>query len=67
LKDNNFWVVDRCKRGEFFKDDPVSFIPGIGANMKERLEAKGIFMVWTLAALSNDSINHLMARPDFKL
>jgi predicted flap endonuclease-1-like 5' DNA nuclease len=67
LKGNNFWVIDRRQKGEFYEDDTISFIPGIGVKMKERLEAEGIFTVRTLADLSDDSINHLTARPDFKL
>jgi hypothetical protein len=39
LKGNNFWVVDRWEKGEFFLDDKVSIIPGIDAKIEERLQA----------------------------
>jgi predicted flap endonuclease-1-like 5' DNA nuclease len=67
LKGNNYWVVDRRKKGEFFLDDKVSLIPGIGLKIEERLQAQGIFFVRTLAALSDDSINRLTEKQEMKM
>jgi hypothetical protein len=67
LKGNNYWVVDRRKKGEFFLDDFVSVIPGIGKKIEERLKEEGIFTVGTLGALSDNAIDALCANPATKL
>jgi hypothetical protein len=67
LKGNNFWVVDRREKGEFFLDDKVSIIPGIGAKIEEGLQAQEIFTVNALASLSDDSINELTNKPEMKI
>jgi hypothetical protein len=67
LKGNNFWVVDRRQKGEFYLDDKVSIIPGIGLKTQERLEAHGISTVQALSALSDDSIKLLVQNPEMKM
>jgi predicted RecB family nuclease len=44
----------------------VNTIPGISKTNQEKLEAQGIYTVQALAALSDDSINVLSAKPESK-
>jgi hypothetical protein len=67
LKGNNFWVVDRRQKGDFYLDDKVSIIPGIGLKIQERLEGQGIFTVRVLSALSIDAIKSLTDKPEVKI
>jgi hypothetical protein len=64
LKGNNFWVIDHRQKGEFYLDDKVTIIPGIGLKIQERLEAQGIFTVCALSALSNNAIKSLSQKTE---
>jgi hypothetical protein len=66
-KGNNYWVVARCKKGEFFLDDNITIIPGIGKKTKEMLQAEGVYTVQTLAGLSGNAIQVLAEKPGTKL
>jgi predicted flap endonuclease-1-like 5' DNA nuclease len=67
LKGNNFWVVSRRKKGEFFLDDDVEIISGIGKKTAQLLRAEGIASVQALAGLSDDAIQLLAAKRENKL
>jgi predicted flap endonuclease-1-like 5' DNA nuclease len=64
LKGNNFWVVSRRRKGEFFLDDDVAVIAGIGKKIAERLRAEGLKTVEALAGLSDEAIRVLAAKQE---
>jgi hypothetical protein len=66
LSGNNYWVVDRRKKGEFYLDDEIvaGIIPGIGEKFSKMLRGEGIGTVQALACLSDEAIRVLTAKRD---
>ncbi len=59
--------MSRRKKGEFFLDDDVEIISGIGKKTAQILRAEGIASVQALAGLSDDAIRLLAAKREIKL
>ena len=59
--------MSRRRKGEFFLDDDVEIIAGIGKKTAERLRAEGLATVQALAGLDDEAIRVLAAKQALKL